>query len=64
MGRESVLDLKRQEIPPDFQTHFRIEEVLEVSPNTSVQDIGQTAGIALSTVFYVLAQILHLEFRD
>jgi hypothetical protein len=64
MGRESVQDWSRRERPPDFQTHFRIERAVEVSPNASVQNMAQTTGIALSTVFYILARVLHLEFRN
>jgi hypothetical protein len=47
---------------PDFQTRFRIEGAPEVSPNASVQDIAQTPGIASSTLFDVLTQVLRLEF--
>jgi hypothetical protein len=64
MGRESVEDSRRRERPPDFQTLFRIEKALEASPNASVRDIAQTIGIAPSTVFYLLTQVLHLEFPN
>jgi hypothetical protein len=64
MTRESVEDSRRNERPPDFQTHFRIEGALEASPNASVGDIAQSIGIAPSIVFYVLAQLLRLEFRN
>jgi hypothetical protein len=64
MGQESVEDSRRSGRPPDFQTHFRIEGALEASPNVSVRDIAQTTSIAPSTVFYMLIQVLHLEFRD
>jgi hypothetical protein len=64
MGRESVEDLKRRERPPDFQTHFKIEGPIAASPNSSVRDFAQTTGIAPSTGFYVLTQVLHLEFRS
>jgi hypothetical protein len=63
MGRERVENSRRGGRLPDFQTHFRIEGALEASPNASVRDIAQTIGIAPSTVFCVLVQILHLEFR-
>jgi hypothetical protein len=64
MGRESIKDPRRSGRPPDFQTHFRIEGALEASPNASVRDIAQTTGIAPSMVFYLLIQVLHLEFRN
>jgi hypothetical protein len=70
MGRESVEDSKRIGRPPDFQTHFRIEEALEALPNdpnalnASVRDIAQTTGIAPSTIFYVLTRVLRLEFHN
>jgi hypothetical protein len=64
MRRESVEDSSRSGRWPDFQTHFRIEGTFEASSNASVRDITQTTGIAPSTVFYVLTQVLHLEFRD
>jgi hypothetical protein len=64
MGRESVKDSRYGERPPDFETDFRIEGALEASPNASVRDIAQTTGIATSTVFDVLTQVLDLEFRN
>jgi hypothetical protein len=62
--RESVENSKCSKRLSDFQTHFRIEGVLEVSFNASVPDIAQTTRIALSTVFYVLTQVLHLKFHN
>jgi hypothetical protein len=64
MRQEAVEDSRRSGRPPDFQTHFRIEGAFKASPNASVRDIRQTAGIALSTAFYVLSQVLHLEFHN
>jgi hypothetical protein len=64
IGRESVEDSRRNGKPPDFQTRFRIEGALEASPNASVRDVAQTSGIAPSRIFYVLTQVLHLEFRN
>jgi hypothetical protein len=62
MGRESVKDSKQNGRLADFQTHFKIEGALETSPNASVRDIVQITDIVPSTVFYVLTQVLHLEF--
>jgi DNA-binding IclR family transcriptional regulator len=62
MGRESIEDSRCSGRPLDFQSHFRSEGALETSPNASVRDIAQTTGIAPSTVFYVLTQVLDLEF--
>jgi hypothetical protein len=64
MGREGVEDWGRSERPSDFQTHFRIQGPFEESPNASVRDIAQTTGIAPTTVFYVLAPVLHPEFGN
>jgi hypothetical protein len=64
MGRDSVEDSRRSGTPPYFQTHFRFEGALEASPNGSVRAIVQTIGIALSTVFYIVTQVLHMEFRN
>jgi hypothetical protein len=63
MGRESAEDSRCSGRPTDFQTHFRIKGALEASPNVSVRDIVQNRDIAPSTGFYVLSQVLHLEFR-
>jgi hypothetical protein len=62
MGREGIEDSRRSGSSPDLQTRLRIEGVLEASPNASVQDIVQTTAITSSTVFYVLTQVLQLEF--
>jgi hypothetical protein len=64
MERESVEDWKHSGRSPDFQTRFRIEGTLEASPNASVRDLVQTKDIAPPTVFYVLTQVIHLEFRN
>jgi hypothetical protein len=64
LGREGIDDSRRSGRRPDFQTHFRVEAALKASPNASVRDIAQTTGIAPSTVFSVLTQVLHLEFRN
>jgi hypothetical protein len=63
-GRESIEDWRRSGRPSDFQAHFRIDGALEASPNASVRDIAQTTSIAPSTIFYLLTQNLHLEFRN
>jgi hypothetical protein len=64
MGRESIEDSRWNGRLSDFQTHFKIEGALEASSNASVLDIVQTTGIVPSTVFYILTQVLHLEFRN
>jgi hypothetical protein len=64
MGRENAEDSRLSGRPSGFQTHFRIKGALEASPNASVRDIAQTTSIAPTTVFYVLTQVLLLEFRN
>jgi hypothetical protein len=63
-GREIVEDSRWSGRLPNFQIQFGIDGVLKESPNASVWDIAQTTGTALSTVFYILIQVLHLEFRN
>jgi hypothetical protein len=43
---------------------FKSKEQIEASLNASGRGIAQTAGIAPSTAFYILTQVLHLAFRD
>jgi hypothetical protein len=64
MGRECAEDSRLSGRPSGFQTHFRIQGALEASPNASVRDIAQTLGIAPTTGFYVLTQVLLLEFSN
>jgi hypothetical protein len=63
IGQESIKDSRRSRKLLDFQAHFRIEGALEASPNGSTRDLAQTISIAPSTIFYVLTEVLHLEFR-
>jgi hypothetical protein len=63
-GRKSVEDSRRTGRLFNFQIHFRIEGAFKASPNASVRDFVQPAGIAESTVFYGLTHVLHLEIGN
>jgi hypothetical protein len=63
MGREYVEDARRTGRRSDFNCHRRIREALEEWPIASIRTLAEATGYTLSTVFFVLSEVLGLKFR-